>query len=72
MADNPYAERPAGSATGKKKNQCPPDMPRGGTDADKAARVRFWLDLGDAHLAAEGKGHLCWKHANGNYWIEPR
>lgn len=57
---------------GKTTKQCPPDMPRGDSEADKAARARFWVDRGNAQLAANGKGHLQWKHANGNYWIEER
>lgn len=71
MADNPYAARPAG-ITGKHKNECPPDMPRGDSDEDKSARVRFWIEHGNAKLAEAGKSHLTWKHANGNYWIEER
>jgi hypothetical protein len=72
MADNPYAARPADSLTGKRKNECPPDMPRGDTEADKASRQRFWIDRGNAHLIATGKGHLEWKAKDGHYWIEPR
>lgn len=72
MTTNRLARSEGGNAQGKQKNQCPPDMPRGDTEDDKAARVRFWIERGNAHLAANGKGHLHWKHANGNYWIEPR
>lgn len=69
MADNPYAARPKSD---KAADKCPPDMPRGDSPADKAARARYWIDRGNAHLAETGKGHLHWCHANGNYWIEPR
>lgn len=57
---------------GKAGRCCPPDMPRGDTEADKAARARFWVDRGNADLVAKGQGHLQWKHLNGHYWIEER
>lgn len=73
MADNPYAERPANSAgQGKQKNECPPDMPRGDSEADKAARQRFWLERSNAKLWEAGKHHLEWKAKDGHYWIEDR
>lgn len=72
MADNPYAERPSGSTGGKRKNECPPDMPRGDSDDDKVARVNFWIERGNRLLAEAGKHHLHWCHANGHYWIEAR
>lgn len=71
MADNPYAERPAGSQ-GKRKNECPPDMPRGDSDADKAARQRFWVERGNRELDKAGKSHLQWCAKDGHYWIEAR
>ncbi len=71
MADNPYAARPAGSSAGR-KNECPPDMPKGDSPEAKAARQRFWIDRGNAHLAATGKAHLQWCANDGNYWIEER
>jgi hypothetical protein len=52
--------------------QCPPDMPRGSSDADKAARVRYWLDRGNAALAADGRTDLTWAHSNGHYFITSR
>lgn len=58
---------PTGSA-----DKCPPDMPRGDSPEDKAARVRFWIERGNARLIELGKGHLHWRHSNGNYWIEDR
>lgn len=70
-ADNPYAERPAGSGT-KRKSECPPDMPRGDSDADKAARQRYWIDVGNEKLWAAGKHHLHWRAKDGHYWIEER
>lgn len=71
MADNPYAERPVGGV-GKQKNQCPPDMPRGDSDADKVARQRFWIQEGNRKLDAAGKTHLEWKAKDGHYWIAER
>lgn len=72
MADNPYAERPIGNAGAKKKNECPPDMPRGDSEADKVARQRYWIERGNASLAAVGKSHLHWCAKDGHYWIEAR
>lgn len=72
ISPNPFAERPAGSVAGKQKNQCPPDMPRGDTEEDKAARQRYWLERGNAHLAATGKGHLHWCAKGGAYWIDEK
>lgn len=54
------------------KPGCPPDMPRGGTEADKAARQRFWIERGNASLMEAGKGHLHWCAKDGHYWIEER
>lgn len=64
--------RLAKSEGGKVPNQCPPDMPRGDSDADKAARQRFWIERGNRELDAAGKGHLQWAAKDGHYWIEPR
>lgn len=72
MTTNRLAESSSTAPSGKKKNECPPDMPRGDSEADKAARVRFWLERGDRNLTEAGKSHLCWRHSNGNYWIEER
>lgn len=72
MADNPYAERPIGKPGTKQKNECPPDMPRGDSDADKAARERYWIERGNRKLDEAGKHHLQWCVKNGHYWIEPR
>ena len=70
MADNPFADRPA--ITGKQKNQCPPDMPKGDSEADKAARQKFWIERGNANLAAAGQHHLQWVCLGGYYTIEDR
>lgn len=48
-----------------------PIPPQGDSEADKAARVRFWLERGNEKLAQAGKHHLHWRHLNGHYWIEP-
>jgi hypothetical protein len=72
MADNPYAARPEGSTASKKKNECPADMPRGDSEAERAARQKFWIERGNAQLAEAGKGYLEWKAKDGHYWIEPR
>lgn len=48
------------------------DAPRITPPKDPEERVRFWIERGNASLAAEGKGHLQWSHSNGNYYIEPR
>lgn len=72
MADNPYAVRPAGSETKGKKNECPPDMPRGDSETDKADRQRYWIERGNCNLAEIGKGHLQWVCRNGYYTIEDR
>lgn len=71
MADNPYAERPAGS-TGKRKNECPPDMPRGDDKASKLARERYWIERGNRLLDEAGRHHLQWAAKDGHYWIEER
>jgi hypothetical protein len=71
MADNPYAARPAGSSAGR-KNECPPDMPRGDSEADKLARRRYWITRGNAYLEEIGKGHLHWVCNDGYYTIEDR
>lgn len=71
MADNPYAERPAGSQ-GNKKNECPPDMPRGDSEADKAARQRYWIERGNRNLDEKGRHDLQWAGKDGFYWLEPR
>lgn len=57
---------------GQGPKQCPPDMPRGDSDEDKAARQRFWIERGNAALAKAGKTHLQWKAKDGHYWIEER
>lgn len=57
---------------GKGPKQCPPDMPRGDSPEARAARMRFWIEYGNADLAAKGKPHLQWKAKDGNYWIEGR
>jgi hypothetical protein len=72
MADNPYAARPQGAATDKRYEKCPIDMPRGDSDADKAARMRFWIERGNANLNAAGKHHLEWCGKDGHYWIAER
>lgn len=53
-------------------NQCPPDMPRGKTAEDKAARQRYWIDRGNARLAEDGRHDLQWAGKDGFYWLEPR
>jgi hypothetical protein len=69
MADNPYAARPHSDS---KVKQCPPDMPRGDSDEDKAARQLYWIRRGNALLAASGRYNLEWKAKDGHYWIEDR
>lgn len=61
-----------GFGEGEAKRGCPPDMPRGDSDEDKAARQRFWIERGNAELAKAGKSHLQWKAKDGHYWIEER
>lgn len=56
----------------KAGKQCPPDMPRGDSEADKAARQRYWIDRGNQKLAEMGKSHLHWCAKDGHYWIEER
>lgn len=70
-ADNPYATRPT-ITVGKKKNECPPDMPRGDSEADKRLRESYWIERGNANLREAGKHHLMWKTKDGHYWIELR
>jgi hypothetical protein len=60
----------SGDALRGGKAQCPPDMPRGDSNADKADRVKFWLERGNASLRAAGKFGVEWRHSNGHYWIE--
>lgn len=50
----------------------PPDMPRGDSEADKAARMRFWIERGNKMLDEAGKHHLQWMAKDGHYWIEER
>jgi hypothetical protein len=57
---------------GSTPKQCPPDMPRGDSEAERAARQKFWIERGNAQLAEAGKGYLEWKAKDGHYWIEPR
>lgn len=52
--------------------QCPPDMPRGDSEADKAIRQRYWIEQGNRKLDADGKHHLQWAAKDGFYWIEAR
>lgn len=52
--------------------QCPPDMPRGDSEADKAARQRYWIEVGNQKLDEAGKRHLQWCAKDGHYWIEER
>ena len=51
---------------------CPPDMPKGDSEADKAARQRYWIERGNANLAASGMHHLQWVCLGGYYTIEDR
>lgn len=51
---------------------CPVDMPRGDSPADKAARERYWIDVGNAKLWTAGKHHLEWRARDGHYWLEAR
>jgi hypothetical protein len=60
------------SSGGSAVNMCPPDMPRGDSDADKAARRRFWVERGNERLAEAGIYHLHWVCIGGFYSIEPR
>ncbi len=48
-----------------------PIPPSGNSDEDKAARVRFWIERGNAQLAADGRYDLTWRHKDGQYWISP-
>lgn len=52
--------------------QCPPDMPRGDSEADKRARECYWVERGNQNLREAGKHHLIWKAKDGYYWIEER
>jgi hypothetical protein len=72
MADNPYAARPEGGPGGKKKNECPLDMPRGDSPEAKAERQRFWIERGNLKLHEAGMGHLHWQCVAGHYFIEER
>lgn len=53
-------------------DKCPPDMPRGDSEADKAARQRYWIDRGNQKLIEMGKSHLHWCAKDGHYWIEEK
>lgn len=70
MADNPYAARPEGGD--KRYDKCPLDMPRGDSEADRSARMRFWIERGNRELDLAGKNHLQWSAKDGHYWIEDR
>lgn len=59
-------------SNGAASDKCPPDMPRGDSAADKAARQRFWIERGNQKLAEAGLSHLHWQCVNGNYFIEER
>lgn len=59
-------------STGEKADKCPPDMPRGDSEADKAARQRYWIERGNRKLDEAGQHHLEWKAKNGHYWLEER
>jgi len=47
-------------------------MPKGDSEADKAARQRYWIERGNANLAASGMHHLQWVCLGGYYTIEDR
>lgn len=51
---------------------CPPDMPRGDSEADKRARECYWIEVGNQKLREAGKHNLIWKAKDGHYWIEER
>lgn len=61
-----------GDPSDKKYEKCPPDMPRGDSDADKYARQMYWIRVGNEKLWAAGKHHLEWRASDGHYWIEER
>lgn len=68
MTSNPLK----GAFDGAAHDKCPPDMPRGDSAADKAARQRFWIERGNRLLDEAGKHHLQWAGKDGHYWIEAR
>lgn len=62
--------RLAKSTSDKALKVCPPDMPRGDSPDDKAARERYWIERGNRLLAEARKYDLHWVCINGIYWIE--
>jgi hypothetical protein len=49
-----------------------PIAPKGDSEADKAARIRFWIDRGNALLWEAARHDVEWVWRNGSYSIEPR
>lgn len=72
MSNNPLTDWKLDGSSGKKKNECPPDMPSGDSDAAKAARQKYWIERGNRLLDETGKHHLEWCAKDGHYWIQER
>lgn len=70
MADNPFAARPDAGADDRKYAKCPPDMPRGDRPEDKLARLKYWLDRGNANLIEIGRHDCRWFIRNGELRLE--
>lgn len=54
----------------RKYAKCPPDMPRGDSPDDVAARRLYWLRRGNAHLDEMGRRDCRWFIRNGELRLE--